>query len=53
MKRGIVASIAYMTTGIGIYHTFFGTSAIFGMLFLIIGLVGILYDIFYEKLDTV
>lgn len=52
MKRLIFASIAYMTTGIGIYHTFFGAS-IFGMLFLVIGLAGILYDIFYNKLNTV
>jgi hypothetical protein len=52
IKRWIIAAIAYMTTGIGVYHTLFGSSTLFGLFFLMIGLVGILSDIFYKKLHT-
>jgi hypothetical protein len=52
LKRFTVAIIAYLTTGIGAYHTFFGGSKFYGLLILIMGLVGILYDLFYEKLST-
>ena len=53
MKRYIFASIAYLTTGMGVYHTFFGGSNFYGFLILMIGLLGILLnDIFYKKLNT-
>lgn len=52
MKRYIMAAIAYIITGIGVYHTFFGGANIYGLLILIIGLIGILSDIFNEKLKT-
>ena len=52
MRRFIIASIAYLTTGIGVYHTFFGGSKIYGLFILIMGLLGILSDIFYKKLNT-
>lgn len=45
-----MTAIAYMTTGMGVYHTFFGNSMFLGLFFMMIGLVGILYDIFYKKL---
>ena len=51
MKRFIIATIAYLTTGVGVYHTFFGSSKIYGLFTLIIGLLGILSDIFYKKLN--
>jgi hypothetical protein len=44
--------MAYTTTGMGIYYTFFGGSLLYGMLILMIGLSGILYDVFYKKLHT-
>ena len=47
-----MAAIAYLTTGMGVYHTFFGSSTFFGLFFLMMGLVGILYDVFYKKLHT-
>jgi hypothetical protein len=50
MKRFIITSIAYLTTGIGCYHTFFGGSIVYGSLIFAIGLVGIIQDIFYKKL---
>ena len=49
-KRFIIASIAYLTTGIGFYHTFFGDSIVYGSLILTVGLLGILHDIFYKNL---
>ena len=52
MRRFIIASIAYLTTGIGVYHTFFGGFELYGLLILMIGLLGILSDIFYRKLNT-
>ena len=52
MKRFIIVSIAYLTTGIGFYHTFFGGSIVYGSLILTIGLLGILQDIFYKKLNA-
>ncbi|WP_176330249.1 hypothetical protein [Oceanobacillus rekensis] len=52
MKRFIIASIAYMTTGTGVYHIFFGDSVPYGLLILMIGLLGILSDVFYKKLNT-
>jgi len=52
MRRFIIASIAYLTTGIGVYHTFFGDFELYGLLILMIGLLGILSDIFYRKLNT-
>jgi hypothetical protein len=52
MKRYIFASIAYLTTGVGLYHTFFGSSNFYGFLILTIGLLGIiLKDVFYKKLN--
>ena len=50
MKRFIITFIAYLTTGIGCYHTFFGGSTVYGSLILAIGLVGIIQDIFYKRL---
>lgn len=49
MKRFFIACIAYLTTGIGFYHTFFGGSIVYGSLLLTIGLLGILQDVFYKK----
>ena len=49
-KRFIIASIAYLTTGIGFYHTFFGDSIVYGSFILTVGLLGILHDIFYKNL---
>ena len=51
LKRFIIVSIAYLTTGIGIYHTFFGSSKFYGLLILTVGLLGILHDIFYKRLN--
>jgi hypothetical protein len=52
MKRMIIAIIAYLTAGVGFYHTFFDGSIGYGSIMLIIGLMGILLDIFYKKLNT-
>ena len=53
MKRYLLATIAYLTTGIGFYHAIFGGSIVYGSLILVIGLIGILQDVFYKKLYTV
>ncbi|WP_154676034.1 hypothetical protein [Bacillus dakarensis] len=52
MKRYIMASFAYLTTGTGIYHTFFSGSKFYEFLILTIGLAGVLYDFFYKKIHT-
>ena len=39
MRRFIIVSIAYLTTGIGVYHTFFGGFELYGLLILMIGLL--------------
>ena len=53
MKRYIFAFIAYLTTGMGVYHAFFGSSNFYGFLILTIGLLGILLnDILYKKFNT-
>ena len=52
MRRLIFAFIAYFTAGIGVYHTFFGGSKVYGSIILLIGLMGILHDMFYKKLYT-
>jgi hypothetical protein len=51
MKRLIIAFIAYLTTGIGVYHTFFGGSNYYGLLILMLGLIGILFDFNFKKLN--
>jgi hypothetical protein len=51
MNRFNIAFIAYSTTGIGIYQTFFGKSELYGLLILMVGLIGVLYDVFYKKLN--
>ncbi|WP_158515113.1 hypothetical protein [Bacillus weihaiensis] len=52
MKRFVMAFIAYSATGIGVYHTFWGGSKIYGLIIIMFGLFGVLYDIFYKKLRT-
>ena len=52
MKRHIIGAIGYVTTGIGIYHVFLGDANLYGFLILIIGLLGVLFDVFYNKLNT-
>lgn len=52
MKRFIFTFIAYLTTGIGLYHTFLGTFKWYGLLILIVGLLGVFYDVFDQKTQT-
>jgi hypothetical protein len=52
MKRLMIAPIAYLTAGIGFYYTFFGSAGIYRMIILSLGLLGVLYDIFYTKLNV-
>jgi hypothetical protein len=52
MKRLMIASIAYLTAGIGFYYTFFGGAGINGMILLSLGLLGVLFDVFYSKLNV-
>ena len=49
-NRFIMASIAYLTTGVGFYHTFLGGSIVYGSLILTLGLLGVLYDFFYKNI---
>lgn len=53
MKRNLMAAIAYCTAGMGFYHVFWGNANSYGFIILMIGLAGILYDIFYKKLNPV
>ncbi len=46
MRKNVISYVAYPTTGVGIYHTFFGNSKLLGSIILIVGLIGIIYDIF-------
>jgi hypothetical protein len=52
MKRLMIAPIAYLTAGIGCYYTFFGGAGIYGMIIFSLGLLGVLYDVFYTKLNV-
>lgn len=52
MKRFIFTFIAYLTTGIGLYHTFLGTFKLYGLMILILGLLGVSYDMFNKKSQT-
>ncbi|WP_316572921.1 hypothetical protein [Neobacillus sp. YIM B06451] len=49
MRRFIIASIAYLTAGIGVYHTFSGGFELYGFFILMTGLLGILSDIFIKS----
>jgi hypothetical protein len=51
IKRIIITSIAYVTTGIGFYYTSFGDVNLYGLIILSIGLIGVLFDAFYHKLN--
>ncbi|WP_345240766.1 hypothetical protein [Pontibacillus salipaludis] len=52
MKKVIMAFIAYSVTGIGVYHTFLGDSNLFGLIILVIGLLGVMNDTFYRNVKT-
>ncbi len=52
MKQLLLRLIVYPTAGIGIYHAFFGNGSFYGFVILIIGLLGILCDMFYKKVGT-
>lgn len=51
MERLIISIVAYLTTGIGVYILFLIIPIC--MVGLMIGSIGVLYDIFYKKLKTV
>ncbi|WP_336588076.1 hypothetical protein [Bacillus spongiae] len=54
IKRFLIASMAYLATGIGFYHTFLGNTNIYGVIILFIGLLGVLIDIkelFFHESD--
>jgi hypothetical protein len=51
MKRFMIASIAYITAGIGFYYTVIGGAGIYGWIILTLGLLGVLFDIFNKKLN--
>ncbi len=53
LKRNLMAAIAYCTAGMGFYHVFWGNANSYGFIILTIGMAGILYDIFYKKLNPV
>jgi uncharacterized membrane protein YjjP (DUF1212 family) len=53
LKRQSLAVVAYSTTGMGIYHVFFGQANAFGVILFSAGLLGILLDIFYEKWNSI
>ncbi len=48
MKKMTSAVIAYFTTGIGFYYTFFNDANFYSLTILTIGLLGVLFD-FYNK----
>ena len=48
MKRFFLRLIVYPTAGIGVYHTFFDNDNGFGIFIFIIGILGILYDLFQK-----
>ncbi|MCM3086479.1 hypothetical protein M3557_00975 [Bhargavaea ginsengi] len=52
MKSLLLAIVAYLTLGIGAYHTFFGDGSFYGILIVGFGVIGILNDIF-NKLPKV
>ncbi|WP_159439919.1 hypothetical protein [Bacillus sinesaloumensis] len=53
MKRYIFAAIGYLTTGVGVYHTFFGGFTFYGLLILMFGFFGIIAsEAYYKKLKT-
>ncbi|CAM4227029.1 hypothetical protein [Paenibacillus tarimensis] len=52
MKRILIASLGYATTGFGLYHVLFGDANIYGYTILLAGLIGVLMDINYKKLHT-
>ncbi|MFJ7952016.1 hypothetical protein ACIQZG_10865 [Lysinibacillus sp. NPDC096418] len=49
MKRIFLAPLAYLMTGMGCYHTFFGNNNIYGIIILIVGLIGVWLDITDKK----
>ena len=52
MKQRVIGALGYVTTGIGTYHIFLGEANFYSFIILIIGLLGVLYDVFYNKLNT-
>jgi hypothetical protein len=45
IKRITISSMAYVTTGVGFYYAFFGESAVYGAVLLLMGLLGVMVDI--------
>ena len=48
-----MVALAYCTAGIGFYHVFWGNANVYGFIILLMGLAGVLYDVFSKKLHTV
>lgn len=51
MKRIFLAPLAYLMTGMGCYHTFFGNNYIYGIIILIVGLIGVWLGITDKKVN--
>jgi hypothetical protein len=49
IKRIAIASIAYVTTGIGCYYTVVGDGTAYGFIILFIGLIGVMFDVLFHK----
>lgn len=47
MKRALVSSISYLTAGVGCFYLFSGHISFASLIILALGIIGILYDVFY------
>lgn len=52
MKRVLSVAVSYLTTGVGCYYIFTGTVNIYSLIILVAGILGVLIDVFGNKLRT-
>lgn len=49
MKQFLLTAPLYFMTGIGFYHALFGSNKLFGIIILVIGILGISLDLISKR----
>ena len=53
MKQFLLTAPLYFMTGIGFYHALFGSNKLFGIIILVVGILGISWDLISKSTKKV
>ncbi|MFD2869689.1 MULTISPECIES: hypothetical protein [Kurthia] len=53
MKQFLLTAPLYFMTGIGFYHALFGSNKLFGIIILVVGILGISLDLISKRTKKV